>query len=444
MKYKNVKKIRTAASFAVIFAVCCGIIASPEINYDVKAESSISDLENKKQELLDRNKQIDNEIASIDSSIAENEQLQELYWQKLQTQKDTVDTYNNLIYYKNEEIAAKELEIEIKNQQISAKEDEIAQKEKDIAALQNENAANLEQFGEIIHAMYVTGGVDVFSVLSEASDFYDMLVRAKLMVNISQQNTQFMDSLKQSIQSAEDMINQLEADVTELNIQREQLVLEKAALESSRQELEALRSDAQSLSDEYNSNYYYYAGKIDDLENKQQSLENEKKVNAEEVAAYEQEIKRQIQLAQQGSTQVYEEGEWMYPLDRSHAMITTYFGYDDWRNGNHSGVDLCGGSIYGDNIYASKGGTVITAKTDYIPGYSYGMYVVIDHGNGYSTLYGHCSAIYVSVGQQVSQGDVIAAVGSTGWSTGPHLHFEVRIDGVPQNPFNYIPKPPFN
>lgn len=440
MKYKNVKKLRGAAGFAVIFAICCGIIISPEANYEVKA-TSISDLENKKNELLERNEQIDSEISSIGSSIAENEQLQDLYWDKLQIQKETVDTYNNLIYYKNEEIAAKEAEIEIKDQQISAKEEEISQREDDIQLLRQENAANLEQFGEIIHAMYVTGGVDVFSVLSESSDFYDMLVRAKLMVNISEQNTQFMDSLKQSIQSAEQMIDQLEADITDLNIQRQQLVAEREALELSRQELEALRSDAQSLSDEYNSNYNYYAGQIDNLEYKQQTLESEKRANAEEVAAYEQQIQAEIKKAQQGSSQVYQEGEWMYPLDWTHTMITTYFGYDSWRNGNHSGVDLCGGSVYGANIYASKGGTVITAKTDYIPGYSYGMYVVIDHGNGYSTLYGHCSAIYVSVGQQVEQGDVIAAVGSTGWSTGPHLHFEVRIDGVPKDPFGYIPKP---
>ena len=441
MKRKNLKKIRATASFAVIFAICCGIIASPEVNYDVKAtSSSISDLESKKDELVKRNEEIDKEIASLDSSIAESERLQDLYWDKLQTQKETVDAYNNLIYYKNEEIAAKQTEIEIKDQLIATKEDEIARKEKEIEELQRENEANLEQFGEIIHAMYVTGGVDVFSVLSEAKDFYDMLVRAKLMMNISQQNTKFMDELKQSMQNAQEMIDQLETDVTDLNVQRQKLLTEKEELETSKHDLEALRSAAQSLSDEYNSNYNYYAGKIDDLENKQHTLENEKKANAEEVAAYEQEIKRQIQAAQQGSTQVYEDGEWKYPLDYNFKLITTRFGYDSWRNGNHSGVDISGGGIYGANIYASKGGTVITAKTDYIPGYSYGMYVVIDHGSGYSTLYGHCSAIYVSVGQQVSQGDVIAAVGSTGWSTGPHLHFEVRIDGTPQNPFNYIPE----
>ena len=441
MKFRNLKKLRTAAGFAVIFAICCGIIASPKVNYSVRAGSTITDLESKKQELIDRNEQIDKEIASLDSSIAQGEEMQDLYWDKLQTQKDTVDTYNNLIYYKNEEIAGKEKEIEIKDQQISAKEEEIAKTEKDIQALQAENEENLVQFGEIIHAMYVTGGVDIFSVLAEASDIYDMLVRTKLMVNISEQNTRFMDELKQSIQDTQQMLEQLEEDVEQLNVQRQQLVTEKKELEAAKADLESTRSEAQALSDEYNSSYNYYSSQIDNYEYKQQQLEQEKRANAEEVAAYEQKIQEEIRKAQQASQQVYQEGEWWYPLDWKYTMITTWFGWDDWRSGNHSGVDLSGGGINGANIYASKGGTVIKAKTDYIPGYSYGMYVVIDHGNGYSTLYGHCSAIYVYEGQVVNQGDVIAAVGSTGWSTGPHLHFEVRIDGIAQNPFNYIPQP---
>ena len=444
MKFRNVKKIRTAAAFAVICAICCGIIASPEVNYSVSAtspSSTITDLESKKQELIDRNNEIDKEIASLDTNIAENEKQQDLYWEKLQNQKETVDTYNNLIYYKNEEISEKQDEIDKKDQQIAAKEDDIAKKEEEIKALQEENEENLVQFGEILHAMYVTGGVDIFSVLAEASDFYDILVRAKLMVNISQQNTQFMDELLKSIQDTEDMIKQLEKDVDDLNTERQQLVDEKAALETSKQELEALRSDAQDLSDDYNSNYEYYKSQVGNYEYRQNQLEQEKRANADEVAAYEQKIQEEIRKAQQASQQEYQEGEWWYPLDLTHTMITTRFGYDDWRSGNHSGVDLCGGDVYGANIYASKGGTVIKAKTDYIPGYSYGMYVVIDHGSGYSTLYGHCSAIYVYEGQQVNQGDVIAAVGSTGWSTGPHLHFEVRIDGIAQNPFAYIPEP---
>ncbi|MCM1055477.1 MAG: M23 family metallopeptidase [Bacteroides sp.] len=146
-------------------------------------------------------------------------------------------------------------------------------------------------------------------------------------------------------------------------------------------------------------------------------------------------------LAQQGSTQTYQQGDWLWPVETRFHYITTYFGWDSWRSGNHYAIDIGDGGINGTNIYASKGGVVITAKDTYIPGYSYGKYVVIDHGEGYSTIYAHCSAIYVYEGQAVNQGDVIAAVGSTGWSTGPHLHFGVYINGVAQDPFNYVNYP---
>ena len=104
----------------------------------------------------------------------------------------------------------------------------------------------------------------------------------------------------------------------------------------------------------------------------------------------------------------------------------------------HKGVDIGEGGIYGDSVLASKAGTVIVAETSYIPGYSYGMYVVVDHGCGYTTTYAHLSDVYVYVGQEVAQGESLGAVGSTGYSTGPHLHFEIRLNGEPENPFNYV------
>ena len=99
------------------------------------------------------------------------------------------------------------------------------------------------------------------------------------------------------------------------------------------------------------------------------------------------------------------------------------------------GIDIPG--AYGTPIYASNGGTVIVATYHY----SYGNYVVIDHGGGYSTLYGHNSSLCVRVGDRVEQGDVIAKMGSTGSSTGNHCHFEVRINGKTQQPLNYVRRP---
>ena len=120
------------------------------------------------------------------------------------------------------------------------------------------------------------------------------------------------------------------------------------------------------------------------------------------------------------------------------SYISCYFGWDYDFGRYHKGIDVGDAGIMGDNVLASKAGTVIVAETSYIPGYSYGMYVVVDHGGGYTTTYAHLSDVYVYVGQEVEQGEYIGAVGSTGFSTGPHLHFEIRIDGEPVDPFSYV------
>lgn len=104
-----------------------------------------------------------------------------------------------------------------------------------------------------------------------------------------------------------------------------------------------------------------------------------------------------------------------------------YMGYS-----GHTGIDL-GGAI-GTAIYAYKTGTVTFAGW----GRGYGLHVKIDHGNGMTTYYAHCSELLVSVGQQVTEGQMIAKIGMTGYTTGPHLHFEVRFNGVPTNPYPYI------
>jgi len=110
------------------------------------------------------------------------------------------------------------------------------------------------------------------------------------------------------------------------------------------------------------------------------------------------------------------------------TSITQYFG---WR---HTGVDIAGPK--GTPIYASRSGTIIKSQCGWNGGY--GCYVIIDHGAGVHTLYGHNSELLVGVGQEVSQGQTIALMGSTGRSTGPHVHFEVRVRGKQQNPLQYV------
>jgi len=177
-------------------------------------------------------------------------------------------------------------------------------------------------------------------------------------------------------------------------------------------------------------------------EERQARLEAERRRQEEERRLAEerrrQEAQRQARLrqAQAPKPQVrrvsYQEGGLRWPL--SGFRITTYFGQRGAFQRFHTGIDLA--APYGTPIAAAKSGQVGVAGWSAL---GYGFHVILDHGGGVETLYAHLSRIAVRPGEWVEAGQVIGYVGSTGWSTGPHLHFEVRVGGVPQNPLAYLP-----
>ncbi len=181
---------------------------------------------------------------------------------------------------------------------------------------------------------------------------------------------------------------------------------------------------------------------------RQARLEAERKAR-EEAARREAEARRQAQLAAQRKAQTQlrrqaaapatvrrsnfvSEGGYTYPVKS--FVITTYFGRRGAFQRYHTGVDMA--APYGTPIYAARSGQVEVAGWS---AWGYGYHVIIDHGDGVETLYGHMSRFVVSAGEWVERGQLIGYVGSTGWSTGPHLHFEVRVGGTPRNPLAYLP-----
>ena len=137
-------------------------------------------------------------------------------------------------------------------------------------------------------------------------------------------------------------------------------------------------------------------------------------------------------LQQQNSSPVVAKGEYLWPLPAGKGYITCKFGGSDPNNKPHYALDIAIGA--GTPIYATNEGTVLVATWHE----SYGYYILIDHGNGMASLYAHCSALLVSAGQHVSQGQTIGKVGTTGFSKGNHLHFEIRKNGAKTNPLNYM------
>lgn len=172
---------------------------------------------------------------------------------------------------------------------------------------------------------------------------------------------------------------------------------------------------------------------------RQAKLEAQRKQQAEQ--ARQQALQRQQAQArsrQQSQSEVRRANYvvaaagYRYPV--TNFVITTYFGQRGAYQRVHTGIDLA--APMGTPIYAARAGTV--EEAGWSP-YGYGLHVMLNHGGAVETLYGHMSRIVARPGQYVEQGQLIGYVGSTGWSTGPHCHFEVRVNGVPRNPLAYLP-----
>ena len=221
----------------------------------------------------------------------------------------------------------------------------------------------------------------------------------------------------------------------EMNAQKAQLEEEKKELEQAMAELESAKAALEEKSGQLSANIQAQdaaISKLDaDAKAQEQVVAEKQKLADEAEAAYEQWVK---QNASSGSGECAEGFIWPLP---SAGRVTTEFGADQWVNGvfssGHKGIDIA--IAGGTPIYAAHNGTVV-ATTGH---WSYGNVVMIDNGDGISTLYAHMQGpAIVGVDSTVTQGQVIGYVGSTGWSTGPHLHFEIHLNGATVNPMDYI------
>ena len=212
--------------------------------------------------------------------------------------------------------------------------------------------------------------------------------------------------------------------ISDLRTTREQLAADKAAMEQDMTAQNAAKADMQAKSDAANKMVAEYeataAGAQAMQDQEQQDLEN---------------IEAAIRASQYANSGGGTTGGYIWPTDCRY--VTSLFGYRVSPGGigstNHAGVDI--GASYGSSIYATKAGIVVLAGWNG----GYGKCVVVDHGGGNRTLYGHMSTILVSAGQSVSQGEVIGRVGSTGNSTGPHLHYTVYENNALIDPIQYLP-----
>lgn len=412
-------------------------------------KSDIELLEEKIKKITDENEKRKNDIKNLKGNIADNKQDMALVQAQIDGINSEIKLKGELITLKIQDIDNKVDEIEAVKLTIKDKENEIQQKKQQITELQAKNKENLDKFAQLARAMYMTDSSNVIPVLNGSDDWYKYFVYSDVVRNISQQTADFMLRLQNSIKHQESLIENLNADIVSLEADKADLQQQKADFEKDKADLEQSKTDLQASAADRLADLNNLAAKDQSFQNQVDGLQSEIDAGMEEVEALNKQIEELIRLAQQNGDVAASTGAYMWPVEQKFQTISTYFGYDGWRGGMHYGLDICGGGIGGTNIYATQPGRVIkvsntcshnTPKSGrHSCGGGYGNYIIIDHGGDISSLYAHCASINVSEGQYVNKGDVIGKVGTTGWSTGFHLHFEIRKNGKATNPFDYKP-----
>ena len=345
-----------------------------------------------------RQDELEEQLADVEADQAEAQQRRQL----LQAQLDAI---NN--------------EIENIDKQIAYYDQEIAQKEEEQAEAEANEEAQYELFCQRVRAMEEEGTVSYWSILFNSESFSEMLDRLADIDAVMAYDNQVMDELIAIREEIIALRTQLETSRAEEQAARDQQAAKQA-------EQQAKVAEAQELLDQINA----------DVAEVNRQLDAESEAAAEIQAEIAQKQKQLEEQRRQNNITIDSETSYLWPLP-GYYRLSSLFGYRihpiTGEAHSHTGIDI---PAPGNTpILACKSGQVVTSAYHY----SYGNYVVIDHGNGNSTLYAHMSSRAVSEGDMVTQGQTIGYVGTTGSSTGNHLHLEVRDNYTRVDPESKFP-----
>ena len=400
------------ALLLLLFIVCSSAaVAYATENKDSSSEKSeqednseeLDKLEEERQQTLDAIDNLKDSINSVQKDI-----------DSLKAEKNSIQSYINQLDKQMNSLA----------KEISGFEEKIQEKITDIEltkeALEAAKIACDEQYDSMkmrIQFIYENPSESLFEMLFSSKNIAEFINRADYVASMSGYDRDMMNKLIETKEEIAIKEETLEAELEELEMMQAELESQKkkvnASINSKKGELTAKASELNSVSAEQN-------------DYKKELEEQEKLLN---------EIEEQIARAANPDAYQGSATGFIWPCP-GYTRISSYFGPRPQPTAgastNHKGIDLA--APYGTAILASAAGKVTTSTYSK----SAGNYIVIAHGNGMSTVYMHCSALLVSVGQVVNQGDVIAKVGSTGYSTGNHLHFGVIKNGTYVNPMGYV------
>ncbi|MBQ8596009.1 MAG: peptidoglycan DD-metalloendopeptidase family protein [Oscillospiraceae bacterium] len=401
------------------FCLCALMIITSPV---VFADETDGDLENLPVSESDPSEEeYRNQISDLQDEQIKIQQEMQDYNNKITSIKDDKKKQQAIANTIDEKISITQKAIDVGLQKIQLTNKYIFDKKQEIAGKEKDIEETLQLFRDRVRAIYMTGGysdnANSLIMLFSSDSVSEFLTRSEYLERIAEHDKEIVAGLR-------DELIKLEEEKKVLEAEKAALEEEKAALEKEQEELEKQLKEAKNS--------------IQDLS----VMQKEYEANYEELSAMQKQIQAELLDIYKNlntSNEAYVGGEMMWPVP-GYSKISSYYG---WRFNNtdfHTGIDITGSGVHGAPVVAANTGTVVHTKTCPYNGYSYGYgtYIIVDHGGGITTLYAHLSAIDCKVGDIVVMGEQIGRVGNTGWSTGAHLHFEVRIDGESVNPISYV------
>ena len=323
-------------------------------------------------------------------------------------EKSLGDQVNSL----EQQINSKQSDIDELEASISEAQAKLETLEEELAAAEEKVNTQNENLNARLRNMYKNGSVGFIDVLMDSGSFSEFLNNLSLVEKVYTSDQDVLEELQKAY-------DEIDAKKKEIDTLQAELSESKATMEEQKSSLEADKASVEKKKSEIAADSAETQRELDKLEADAQALTSSIRDSGSS-----------------SSSSKYNGGIMAWPVPSCHTVSSGYGGRIHPTTGKykfHGGLDIPGS--YGSAIVAANSGKVIWAVNR---GDSYGNYVIIDHGGGVSTLYGHSSKVLVSTGQSVSRGQRIANVGSTGRSTGPHCHFEVRINGSRVNPNPYV------
>ncbi len=380
---KNRGIIRILAWVALVAFI--GVSLLTVVPFGVRAESAQERLNKAQQEQQQLNKRLN------ENKTKKNQE---------QKNKDLLD----------DQISDIEAEINALDAQVEEINDRIEQKDAELAAAHELSSKQYESYKDRVKLIVEKGSITYLEVLVNANSLEDFFTRMDVIEQIADYDNTLLTELKENEQKIEAIKIEIENERAQVMSIMEQSLAKKRLL-----------AEKQAASQKI----------LNDLAQTEKEITQELKKAKEAENAARSEIARLVS----GDSSRYVGGKFLWPTTNSYTITSPYSMRVHPTLGvykQHTGIDI--GASYGTNVLAAADGTVIIAGWNN----AYGNYVVINHGGGVTTLYGHNSSLTVSKGQYVTRGQVIAKVGSTGYSTGPHIHFEVQVNGSPVNPMSYL------